>query len=390
MTRGNILISGGGIGGLTLGILLKEHGYEPLVVERDQSLRQEGYMMDFFGSAFDVAERLGLVPALQTIHYPIDQVEYVDDAGKVYASMPVANVSRALGGRYLYLRRSDLEHILYERAVRAGVEIRFGSSVAAIEQTDSAVSVRFEDGNQGKFALVIGADGLHSRIRALVFGEERQFARFLGGYVAALHMSGYANELGRTLKMHEATDRLGMLYPLGGDRVAATYILRHPEANVPRERQLEFLRQQFSGSGWILERVLDDQQTDVPIYFDSLTQIVMPQWHKGRAALLGDACGCLTLLAGQGSHMAMAGAYILAENLARRGGDHTAAFAAYQGRLQPEVGRRQRDAAMLLNYLLPTRESHAWLRRLVLRSIFSPLVFPVVLRWFGAKGVLAA
>ena len=108
-----------------------------------------------------------------------------------------------------------------------------------------------------------------------------------------------------------------------------------------------------------------------PIFFDSVTQIVMPQWHRGRVALIGDACGCLTLLAGQGSHMAMAGAYVLAEELGRHA-DHAAAFAAYQQFLKPRVDKKQRDAARFARLFVPSRRSRPWLRRLVAQGLVQP------------------
>jgi 2-polyprenyl-6-methoxyphenol hydroxylase-like FAD-dependent oxidoreductase len=114
----------------------------------------------------------------------------------------------------------------------------------------------------------------------------------------------------------------------------------------------------------------------------------MPHWHKGRVALLGDACGCLTLLAGQGSHMAMAGAYVIARELEHHNGDYAAAFAAYEALLKPEVTKRQKDAATMAHYFMPTKRSWPWLRRLTIKLIFSPLVLPLVFRWFGAKSVL--
>jgi 2-polyprenyl-6-methoxyphenol hydroxylase-like FAD-dependent oxidoreductase len=119
-----------------------------------------------------------------------------------------------------------------------------------------------------------------------------------------------------------------------------------------------------------------------------MTQIVMPQWCKGRVALLGDACGCLTLLAGQGSHMAMAGAYIIARELERHDGNHEAAFAAYQALLKPAVDRRQRDAALFAKVFIPSARSRPWLRRLTIYLIFNPVGLPLVLRWFGARSVL--
>jgi 2-polyprenyl-6-methoxyphenol hydroxylase-like FAD-dependent oxidoreductase len=384
----NVLISGGGIAGLTLGILLKEAGFEPLVVEREPRLRTEGYMMDFFGSGWDVAERMGLVPQLRAIHYPIDALEFVGDRGKPYVSVPIGVVRRALGGKYVYLRRSDLEHILYERARASGVAIRFGTSIAALAEDDRQVEVTFEDGVAAPFDLVFGADGVHSRVRTLAFGDEHRFARFLGAYVAAFHLEDHDFDLDRALKLHEETDRVGAFYPLDARRMDATCVFRHDAVQVPHERRLDFVREAFKGSGWILGRVLDDYDGTAPIFFDSMTEIVMPRWHQGRVALLGDACGCLTLLAGQGSHMAMAGAYVLARELTRYGGDYAAAFAAYQALLKPAVDKRQRDAALFAKVFIPSERSRPWLRRLTIRLMFNPLVLPIMFRWFGVRSVL--
>jgi 2-polyprenyl-6-methoxyphenol hydroxylase-like FAD-dependent oxidoreductase len=384
----NVLISGGGIAGLTLGILLKEANFEPLVIEREPHLRAEGYMMDFFGSGWDVAERMGLVPQLRAIHYPIDSMQFVDDHGETYVSMPIDVVRRALGGKYVYLRRSDLEHILYERAVASRVAIRFGASIAALTQDETKVNVTFEDGAEASFDLVFGADGVHSKVRTLVFGDEHQFDRFLGAYVAAFHLKDHRFDLDRALKLYEETDRVGAFYPLDETRMDATFVFRHDEVHVPHDRRLDFTKEEFKHAGWILERVLEDYPGTAPIFFDTMTQIVMPRWHQGRVALVGDACGCLTLLAGQGSHMAMAGAYVLSRELSCHRGDHAAAFAAYQALLKPAVDKRQGDAALFAKVFIPSERSRPWLRRLTTRLMFNPLVLPIVFRWFGVKSVL--
>jgi 2-polyprenyl-6-methoxyphenol hydroxylase-like FAD-dependent oxidoreductase len=235
---------------------------------------------------------------------------------------------------------------------------------------------------------VFGADGLHSGVRRLVFGEERQFERFLGGYVAAFHLNRHKFEIGRAVKLHEEPDRVTMFYPLDAQRMDATYVFRHDQVQVLPDERLSFVRKKFKGAGWIGEAMLKAYKAKEPIYFDSLAQIVMPQWHEGRVALLGDACGCLTLLAGQGSHMAMAGAYVMARELERNDGDYMAAFAAYEAMLKPEVTKRQDDAATMAHYFMPTKRSWPWLRRLTITLIFSPLVLPLVFRWFGAKSVL--
>ncbi len=388
MNAKRILISGGGIAGLTLAILLKRHGFDPLVIEREPALRREGYMMDFFGTGWDVAARMGLIDALRAVRYPIDSLEFVDSAGKPYVHMPIERMRRALDDKYVYLRRQDLERILAESAREQGVVVRYGCSLAALDDTGDAVTARFEDGSAETFALVVGADGVHSKARELVFGPEAQFARFLGLYVAGFHALSEGFSIGRTVKLYEETGRVAFLYPLDAEHLDATYVFRQTEVHVPHAERLSFLRQRYRGAGWIAQDVLNAYAGDDPIFFDSVTQIVMPEWHKGRVALIGDACGCLTLLAGQGSHMAMAGGYVLAQELAKRD-DHAAAFAAYQNVLKPPVDKKQKDAARFAGLFVPGARSRPWLRRLVIQLLFSETVLKYGLRFFGSKSVLA-
>jgi 2-polyprenyl-6-methoxyphenol hydroxylase-like FAD-dependent oxidoreductase len=385
----SVLISGGGIAGLTFAILLKRMGWQPTVIERNDARSTEGYMMDFFGTGWDVAERMGLTSDLNAIHYPIKRMEFVGDDGRPYVTMPIERISRALSHRYVYLRRSDLERILHNRARNKDIEIRFGTTIASVAETADNIAVTFSDGTQAEFALVIGADGIHSRVRDLTFGLPRAFMRYLGYYVAAFHFPDSHHDLGNALKIHEETDRTAMFYPLGAARADATYLFRYPDVgHVPAAERMALLRKVFAGGGWIIERVLDDHPGTEPVFFDSATQVVMPDWHAGRVALVGDACGCLTLLAGQGSHMAMAGAYVLAHEL-ERAATHQEAFAAYQRFLKPQVEKRQRDAAWFSKFFVPGERSRPWLRRLATDAIFSNIGIEIMMGQFGAKSALA-
>jgi len=383
-----ILISGGGIAGLTFAIELKRRGFDPQNIEREPGPRAEGYMMDFFGSGWDVAQRMGLTPALQAVRYPIDALEFVDAQGRPFMHMPIERMRRALGGKYVYLRRQDLERILAERAHAAGIAPRYGCSLAALDDKGDAVQARFEDGSDAEFALVIGADGMHSRVRELTFGEEVQFARFLGLHVAAFHVAAGNLPIARTVRLYEEPNRLAMIYPLGDGNLDATFVIRGADMHVPHAERFAVLRAALRGAGWITQDILNAYDGDAPIFFDSVTQIVMPQWHRGRVALIGDACGCLTLLAGQGSHMAMAGGYVLAQELARQD-DHAAAFAAYQNFLKPHVDKKQKDAVRFAGMFVPKPNAWPWLRRLAIRLLFARPLMDLVLISFGAKSVLA-
>jgi 2-polyprenyl-6-methoxyphenol hydroxylase-like FAD-dependent oxidoreductase len=165
-------------------------------------------------------------------------------------------------------------------------------------------------------------------------------------------------------------------------------MFRHAEMTyVPHAQRRAFLREQYGDAGWIAGEVLRDLDPAQPIFLDSLTQIVMPDWHRGRVALVGDACGCLTLAAGQGSQMAMAGAWVLARELARHK-DHRAAFAAYQGFLKFHVETKQRDAVRFANLTVPSAKSWPSLRHLAIRLMFSEPVLGLAMRFFGTQSIL--
>jgi 2-polyprenyl-6-methoxyphenol hydroxylase-like FAD-dependent oxidoreductase len=370
-TDRRVLISGAGIAGLTLAVLLKVRGYEPLVVERDADVRNEGYMMDFFGSGWDVAERMGLTDELRAIRYPIERLEFVDRDGVAYLTVPMDRMRKALAGRYVYLRRSDLERILYRRAVGAGVEFRFGTTVRSLTATDEAVEVQLSSGATDRFDLVFGADGVHSRIRALVFGEEAAFAYYLGGYVAAFHLPQTEElELHDSFRLHEELNRLVGFYPLGNGAVDATFVFRHPDiGHVPPEGRLPLLMQKWAGGGWMGKKILAEIPKSQHVYFDSLTQIRMPSWHRGRVALLGDA-------------------YVLATELERQA-DRAAAFAAYEALMETAVMKRQIEAERFVRIAMPTEKSWPWLRRLGTRLLFSGPGLKFGLGAFGAKSVLS-
>ena len=331
---------------------------------------------------------MGLTEALRQIRYPIEWLAFVDRTGTPYCRAPVDRLRQALDNRYTYLRRPDLERILLAEARRAKDDIRYAASIESPSEDADGVSAVFKGGGREHVAIVIGADGVHSRVRELVFGAEAQFARFLGLYVVAFHMPRSGFPITDTVKIYEEPDRMAMVYPLDRERMDATYILRHREIDIRHTDRLAFLRQQVKGALWIAQDVADAYDGGAAIYFDSATQIDMPQWHRGRAALIGDACGCLTLLAGQGSHMAMAGGYVLARELKRQP-DHARAFAAYQAVLKPHVDAKRRQSARYARLFVPQPTSWPWLRRLTLRLLFSKALMKYGMRMFGARSVLA-
>jgi 2-polyprenyl-6-methoxyphenol hydroxylase-like FAD-dependent oxidoreductase len=185
-----ILISGAGIAGPTLGFWLQQHGFEPTIVERAPRLRTGGYIVDFWGAGFDVADRMGLVPEILRRGYQIKEVREVDERGGRVGGFTVRAFDRITGGRFTSVPRSELAASIFE-ALGDRIETMFDESVTDIEDVGGQVRVQFERNPPRLFDLVIGADGLHSQVRRFVFGDQARFERYLGLKVAAFAVRGY-------------------------------------------------------------------------------------------------------------------------------------------------------------------------------------------------------
>jgi 2-polyprenyl-6-methoxyphenol hydroxylase-like FAD-dependent oxidoreductase len=384
-----VLISGGGIAGLTLGILLHRQGWEPLIVERDPALREEGYIVDVFGIGWDMADRVGILDALREVKYPLDYLAYVGENGRPFVCVEMDRIKRAFHGKYLPLRRTDLEAALFEKAQSEGIEVCFATQIHTINDAGSAVDVEFDNGVRDSFALVFGADGLHSRTRQLVFGEEEQFARFLGASVAAFHTAN-RYELKDTITLYEEADHLVAVYPISETVITTIYLFRNTSsAHVPPTERLAFLQRTFSDAGWICRTILDDLEPSTPIFLDSFTQIRLPSWSKGRIALLGDASGCLTMASGQGLHMAMGEAYVIARELSRDDATVSQAFREYEKLFKPLVRKKQGNAARLLKILVPSTHTPEFLRHAGIKLVFGTPLVSLMPLYFGSGRVLA-
>ena len=335
-----LLISGGGIAGLTLANRLHRHGIEPVVIEQAADLCQDSYALDFFGTGCEVAERMGLVDRLFSQHIAFDGIEYVNARGMLIAKLDASLLRKITEGKYLALMRWSLEEVLYE-VLEGNVEVRFGRRLTAVEPGPDAVGVTFNDGTSESFDLLIGADGVHSATRALAFGPDEQFSRSLG-YTIACYPLADRYGIGSTCKMHVEPGRLGATYCASQAGQLLTFFLyRSAQSSPPpREQRLAHLREVFAGMGWITKLLLADAPAAAAVFMDALDQIQAPTRPRGRVALIGDACGCPTLLSGQGASLAMAGAYLLAEAL-HEASSYQEAFAWYEQQMRPLVQAQQ-------------------------------------------------
>lgn len=358
-----ILVVGAGVAGLTAALCLARDGNEVTVFEREPALAGEGYMIDFFGPGYDVAERLGLLTDLERIHYPIDALVFLDEAGRRRASLAYPQLRRTLfRGRHFNFLRGDLVDTLRAQ-LSDRVDLRFGTTTEVLFSDGPRVVAESSTGERLSFDLVIGADGARSRVRSLAFPGHTHEIR-LNAHTASYVIGGVPP--GLEAGSFSSTSTAGATvaaYPIRGDRTAAFFVYRHAAPIADRSavacrRELEA---ECGDAGALARELLDAFPERSRPYFDDVFQIELDRWSSGQVVLLGDACGCVSLLAGQGASMAMAGAFIFAQEL-RRGGDPTMAAARYEARLRPEVEKRQRNGRRGAAWFLPKTRFRARLR----------------------------
>jgi 2-polyprenyl-6-methoxyphenol hydroxylase-like FAD-dependent oxidoreductase len=373
-----ILISGAGIAGPTLAYWLSHYGFEPTIVEKAPRLRTGGYVIDFWGAGFDIADRMGLLPELLRKGYAVKELRVVNRSGKRVAGFPVEAFFRATKGRYISISRADLAAALY-RKIDGRVEGIFGDTVSRIEQNERTVRVAFEHGPEREFDLVIGADGLHSEIRKLVFGGQSRFEEYLGYKVAAFEVDGYRprDELVYLLytEVHQQVGR----FTLHGDRTLFLFTFADDNADTgDTAAQRALLRKRFGNSGWECPQILEALDASNELYFDRVSQIHMEArpglWTQGRVTLLGDAASCVSLLAGQGSALAMVAAYILAGELHRSRHDYAQAFIRYQQLFAPFVQSKQKAALRFAGFFAPKSKAALLIRNQVMNLLRIPFV----------------
>ncbi len=347
-------------------------------------------MIDFFGSGYDVSEKMGLLPDLEKIHYPISRLGFVDETGRERFSIAYASFRRLFDGRHFNFMRGDLERLLYSK-IKDHLRLRFGTKVESFRQEAGRVHVTFSDGTTGLFDLLVGADGVHSQIRNLAFGGEDRFSRFLGYYTAAFILGEPPRSFVATDAFYTLTvpGRQVGIYPIRGGRLATFFVYKahRPVSDFSFEMAVKELRTVYGGMDWIVPELLDRCDPS-SLYFDEVSQIEMPGWSAGRVVLIGDACQCVSLLAGQGASLAMAGAYVLAEELARAENDLPGALTRYEWKVRPSIGKKQKAGRRLARWFIPDSEVQLTIRDMVTRMVGWPIAWRLLKRGLAPESII--
>jgi 2-polyprenyl-6-methoxyphenol hydroxylase-like FAD-dependent oxidoreductase len=370
MSNQTVLISGAGIAGPTLAYWLARQGFRPTVVEHAASLRSSGSPVDVRGPAVDVAERMGVMPHIRQAGTDVTATSFVNARGRRVGRVNMRALQQAAGSREVELPRGDLASILHQ-ASRDHAEFVFHDAILALDQEEHGVDVTFEHAQPRRFDLVIGADGLHSAVRRLAFGPESDFVQHMGLYVATMRLDGLDGliEAGREVVMYNTPGRAVAIHPSRGEALAF-FAFRSPAVpdfdyrDTAQHKRL--LAAAFADGGWRVPELLKRVQATDDLYFDAVSEVRVRPWWHGRVALVGDAASCVSLF-GDGSSLAMAGAFTLAEELAASPGDHQSAFRRYEASHRTLVDPKQRNIARGASLLIPATRRGILARNLATR-----------------------
>jgi 2-polyprenyl-6-methoxyphenol hydroxylase-like FAD-dependent oxidoreductase len=349
-----IMIAGAGIAGLSLAYWLAEKGQNVTLIEKAPALEQEGFLIGFRGISVTILQRMGLLDkalsmAMDSIHHDI----LSSKGQKINRSLYLSYKEHEAGK--LPMNRADLHRLLYE-AVKDKVEICFGTRIQAIEQKET-VEIILNNGQAEEADLLIGADGVHSSVRKMVFGEgfEQDLNASYAAFISPKHQAIQS-------AVQFAKGRMSVLYDLNEGEFGGIFVLKgHEFAALPREQQKAALIQAHQGSS--IAEDLSQLSPETAIFTDKLIQIAMPSWVSGKVALVGDAAYCLSPASGFGATAAIAGAYVLAEAINGRG------LGAYEKEMRPAIEKKRKSSAAVVNQIVSENPIMIGIRDFLLRMM---------------------
>lgn len=314
-----VLVSGASIAGPAVGYWLGRYGFDVTIVEKASAVRPGGQAVDFKGPVqMDMLHRMGILDAVQAADVRDEDAEIVDARGRRIGTVP-----GAFGAGEVNIPRGDLANILY-RATEDTCEYVFGDSITGITETGDGVDVTFAHAAPRRFDIVIGADGMHSNVRRLVFGPEADYVSHLGYY----YVLADVDTGGESVAYNEP----GVMIMLGGTKAPAMLTFASPLLPPARD-DIDLQKTQVTDAlqhgRWRIPEVLAKLPGAKEFYMDSISRVHIDRWSSGRTVLLGDAAWG-NALGGYGTGLALIGAYVLAGELLRARGDHTTAFSAFE------------------------------------------------------------
>jgi 2-polyprenyl-6-methoxyphenol hydroxylase-like FAD-dependent oxidoreductase len=369
MAKKRVLISGASIAGPTLAYWLDRYGFDVTVVERSESVRGGGYPIDIRGTALEVIDRMGIRSAIERAHINNNNLTFVRGDGKKVASFDPEALTGGVRGRDFEVSRGALTSALVS-VIPDSVKLMFRDSIATLEDTGNEVNITFEGGRSDSYDLVIAADGLHSRVRELVFGPEEPFHNYIGYCFAGFSIPNFLGMEHSSIIWNEPGLSASLLVPGESDTLHAFLTFHREDPPFDEYRDPEASRrlvaENFKDKGWHIQEMVDRMLVADDLFFDVVSQIRMPTWSSGRVVLAGDAAHATSFMSGQGSSVALVGAYVLGNELGTRA-DYREAFASYEKAIRPFAEQNQALVEIGKHAITPITPTRLFIRNLLFK-----------------------
>lgn len=365
----DILISGASIAGLTLAYWLHRYGYQVTVIEIAAAPREGGSPIDIKGAAVEVVREMGIYASIERRKVTTEKVCFVNRYDRIVSSMDPALADDKIG-EDIEIQREYLVDILYQK-VKGAVNFIFENTITKIENNKEITTVHFEKGQPQPFHLLVGADGLHSTVRKLVFGKEEAYSRFYGMYAGVIDIELDENRKNSCI-LYNTPGKMAGVYNFN-DKANAILVfhskkqLTYDHKNL--EEQKEILNTAFSTANWKVPEILRKFNETGTLYFDAVAQIKMKKWSENRVVLVGDAAYCASFLTGRGASLAVLGAYTLAEAIRKAGRNYDTAFSNYENEFRPVANKAQSSIKAGALFLVPKTKMIMFLRNVLLKTI---------------------
>jgi 2-polyprenyl-6-methoxyphenol hydroxylase-like FAD-dependent oxidoreductase len=354
-----VLVSGASFAGITIAYWMNKMGYKVTIVEIGNHLKMGGTPVDIKDSTVDIVKRMGLFEQIKANRLSLEKWEFknADDVTEHTILL------KELPENEFEIERDVLLNMLFD-LVKNDVNTIFNNSITSLHEKDDCVEVTFKDGTQSQFALILGCDGIHSAVRRIWFGNESEYARFLGQYFSIAITNKLLIEES-TLQLYAEPNK-GIMLNAYNNKTDIVFTFR-PEKEISydfrnQEQHKKIILEQFEGMGWRTAELQKELLHAESFYFDKFCQIKMPSWTKGRVALVGDAGYCASPAAGMGGSLAIIGATALADAFEKHNGSFELAFDEYNKDLRPFIEEVQASAVDMLDKLLPRTDEEIRVR----------------------------
>lgn len=359
LKRKRVLISGASMAGFSTAFWMNKIGYDVTVVELARAPRTAGGAINIEGRAVDAIRRMGLYERIEAARIVVEQIEFKNALDITEGAITLGAQAEGVADEDIEIERDQFIQILFEQLSR-DVKFIFNTRISRMSETENGMQVTFNDATQQRFDLVIGCDGMHSGVRKLWFGAEKDYTHFLNGYFSITIVDQLLitqktvqmyNEPNKGIMLNAYNHKTDIIYCFNADDE-----IPYDYRNEAQQRKIIY--DQFEGLGWRNEELLEIVKSAEGFYFDKFCQVKMPSWTKGRVALIGDAAYCPSPAAGKGGSLAIIGATALADALLRHNGDHELVFADYNSTLRPYVEQVQAQAEINVREIIPrTKEA---------------------------------